>query len=94
MKILIPENREGASLWLEKHKDTWILKVDSEHLYCLEYMKVLGEFDSSSIGFNIEAIDPSGGPLISLGDVVGDKYKIIEFLSPTILKLSEKYNDN
>lgn len=67
-------NRDGASMYLYRNDESipiepniyeWEITVDSKHKYILEYCRVIYEkgFDS-----NIVAIDPSGGPFISLGD--------------------------
>lgn len=83
-------NRDGAELRLEKVKDIdsntseWELKVDANHSYCLQYIRVIG---------NYEAIDPSGGPFLSVGDEI-DKYLIVNIINPTTLWLSERNNDN
>lgn len=79
-------NRDGAHLELNKIKDIdekiseWKLTVDQEHEYCLQFMRIIGDW---------EAIDPSGGPFISVGDKLGN-YKIIKIINPTILWLSEE----
>ena len=90
MKIIL-YNRDRANLWLEKEdSDIWKLKVDQNHEYVLEYMRVIGYP-------KIEAIDPSGGPFISVGDILKDNekrsYKIIEIINCTTLKLEENGNN-
>ena len=78
-------NRDGATMWLEKlGNNIWELKVDKAHDYCLKYIRVIG---------NYEAIDPSGGPFLSVGDYVDKTHKIVDILSCTILKLSEDNNN-
>ena len=83
-------NRDGADLCLEKIKKVkkgvfeWRLYVDIKHLYCLRYIRCIGNYPD-----NIEAIDPSGGPMISLGDKFKEKYKIIKIIDPTTFWLSE-----
>ena len=91
MKIIL-YNRDRANLWLEKEdSDIWKLKVDQNHAYVLEYMRVIGYP-------KIEAIDPSGGPFISVGDILKDNekrsYKIIEIINYTTLKLKEENGNN
>ena len=87
-------NRDGASLWLEKGKlvepniNEWHLKVDKKHDYCLEYMRCIGNYPD-----DIEAVDPSGGPMISLGDEFEEKYKIIKIINPTTFLISENGNN-
>lgn len=94
MKIKL-YNRDGADMWLEKLSDVepnisrWQLKVDNKHKYCLEYMRVIGDYPN-----NIQAVDPSGGPFISLGDEFKGKYKIINIINSTIFDISERNKDN
>lgn len=84
-------NRDGADLYLEKIGDrdpeisTWQLKVDDKHSYCLKYMRAI--FDESNRF--IESVDPSGGPLISVGEVFEKKYKIIEIRGYTEFIIDE-----
>jgi hypothetical protein len=86
-------NRDGADMWLEKTKDLgnnlseWKLKVDTKHQYCLEYIRCIGNYPE------IDAIDPSGGPFISVADEFKGKYKIIKILSPTVFEISENGNN-
>ena len=93
-------NRDHANMWLEKNKEVepnifeWKLKVDNAHKYCLEYLRVIGELGENHKVKNIEAVDPSGGPFISLGDEFEDKYKIIKILDCTTFLISERNNDN
>lgn len=88
-------NRDGATMWLEQIEGSndktslWQLKVDEEHLYCLEYIRVVFEKYPSKI----LAVDPSGGPYISIGsELENGKYKIIDFLNSTTFKLLENGN--
>ena len=89
-KIRLP-NRDGANLWLEKVKEIepniseWKLNVDDKHKYCLEYMRFIGNYPSE-----IQAIDPSGGPMLSIADELNDKYKIIKINSINSILISEK----
>ena len=102
MKIQL-YNRDGANLWLEKVKDIkpniseWKLKVDEKHSYCLEYLRVIGNIKDNKV-VDIEAIDPSGGPFLSIGDEISrrtnESYKIVNFLNSTTLWLSERNNNN
>lgn len=84
-------NRDGADLWLEKIRDIseksseWRLYVDSKHLYCLNYMRIIGDYPKK-----IDAVDPSGGPMIGLGDKFMDKYKIVNIINPTTFELWEE----
>ena len=91
MKIIL-YNRDRANLWLEKEdSDIWKLKVDNTHKWVLEHIRVIGYPE-------IEAIDPSGGPFISVGDVLSDTekrfYKVIEIINCTTLKLIEENGNN
>ena len=93
MKIKL-YNRDGADLWLEKIKDIednisrWQLKVDKEHEYCLKYMRIIGNYPN-----HIEAVDPSGGPFISISDEFEGKYKIVDIINPTTFDISENNNN-
>jgi hypothetical protein len=85
-------NRDGADLWLEKikkiseHEFEWKLYVDQKHLYCLQYIRCIGDYPD-----NLEAVDPSGGPMINLGDKFENgKYKIIKIINPTTFILWEQ----
>ena len=95
MKKIKLFNRDGADLWLEKGREVdpnifeWKLKVDKKHEYCLEYLRVIGNYPTE-----IEAVDPSGGPFISVGNEFEDKYKIIKIIGPTVFWISERHNDN
>lgn len=87
-------NRDGADLWLEEEKivdsniSEWKLKVDSKHKYCLEYMRIIGNFPSE-----IDSVDPSGGPMISVSDEFENKYKIIKIINPTTFLISHNGNN-
>lgn len=101
MKKIKLFNRDGADLWLEKieevepHISKWGLKVDGEHNYCLEYIRVIGgSLDENLKVKNIQSVDPSGGPFISIGDEFEDKYKIIDILDCTTFLISERNNNN
>ena len=86
-------NRDGARLWIEQkdNSDIWELKVDNTHKWVLEYMRVIGHP-------KIEAVDPSGGPYISLGSILkdskGNKYEIIEIINYTTFRLKEENGNN
>lgn len=97
MKKIKLYNRDGANLWLEcTHKKVepnifiWALTVDPEHSYVLEHCRVIYEkgFDSDII-----AIDPAGGPFLSLADEFG-KYKIVKINSVKDIWISERNNNN
>ena len=59
------------------------------HIPCLEYIRVIGDYPKT-----IEAVDPSGGPFLSLSDELKGKYKIINILNPTTFLISERDNNN
>lgn len=95
MKKIKLYNRDGADLWLEKTEQeidynifVWKLNVDSKHEYCLKYLRIIGDYP-----YNIEAIDPSGGPMLSLADEFENKYKIVKILSINNIWISERNND-
>ena len=90
-------NRDGADLKLvqkhlkeiEPHITEWELQVDKKHEYVLEFCRYIGDNFSEP-----EAIDPSGGPMISLGDEFEGKYKIVKINSINNIWISERNNDN
>ena len=103
MKIKL-YNRDGADLKLvQKHLKEiepniteWELKVDEEHSYVLEFCRFIGEhqIENNKVNWDvIEAIDPSGGPFISLGDEFEGKYKIVKINSVNSIWISERNND-
>ena len=88
-------NRDGADLWLENTGEQiaeniakWKLNVDDKHKYCLEYIRFIGNYPSE-----IEAIDPSGGPMISVEDVFENKYEIVRINSINDIWISERDNN-
>ena len=104
MKKIKLFNRDGADLWLEQKNlkeiepyiSEWELKVDKEHSYVLEFCRFIGEYQEENDRINwdvIEAIDPSGGPFISLGDEFEDKYKIVKINSIQNIWISERNNN-
>ena len=48
-------------------------------------MRFIGNYPSE-----IQAIDPSGGPMLSIADELNDKYKIIKINSISSILISEK----
>jgi hypothetical protein len=91
MKKIKLYNRDGADLWLEQvdeNTSVWKLKVDPEHNYCLEYCRCIGDNFLEP-----EAIDPSGGPMLSLGDEFEEKYKIVKINSINNIWISERNNN-
>lgn len=90
MKKINLYNRDGANLWLENESENyWKLKVDKKHEYCLQYIRIIGDYPS-----NIQAIDPSGGPFLSKGDILDNNYEIVGFLNGTTLILNERNNNS
>lgn len=100
-------NRDGADLWLENTGEQvaenitiWKLNVDNKHKYVLEFCRYIGDNFSEP-----EAIDPSGGPMISLGDefeflslneekeVVKMLGKIVKINSTKSIWISERNNN-
>lgn len=84
-KIIITDrNRDGAKIWLEHLYDN-TYKLNTNKSFVLEYMRVIFDNvpnDSPTYDFNwndrkanCNAIDPSGGPFISVGETF-DGYKI------------------
>ena len=97
MKIIKLFNRDGADLKLvqkhlkeiEPHITEWELQVDEKHKYVLEFCRYIGDNFLSP-----EAIDPSGGPMINLGDKFEGKYKVVKINSVNSIWISEGHNDN
>ena len=98
--ILRLPNRDHAYLRLEQKEDSdiWELKVDPQHKYCLEYMRMGGDYeiiDSKISWKKITMLDPSGGPYMEVGDtLMHEKYEIVEILNSTTLRLHERVDDN
>ena len=96
MKEIKLYNRDGADLKLVQkhlkeiypHITEWELQVDEKHKYVLEFCRYIGDKFLEP-----EAIDPSGGPFISLGDEFENKYKIVKINGVKSLWLSERNND-
>lgn len=104
MKEIKLYNRDGADLKLvnRENSDLWDLTVDSKHQYCLKYMRCGGDFDiKEESGKQIinwksrKMVDPSGGPYLEVGDSLEHgKYKIIEIVDDTVLRLSKNEGNN
>ena len=97
MKEIKLFNRDGADLRLvkkhlkeiEPHITEWELQVDKKHRYVLEFCRYIGDNF-----LELEAIDPSGGPMINLGDEFEGKYKIVKINNTNSIWISERNNDN
>jgi hypothetical protein len=89
-------NRDGADLSLvqkhlkeiEPYITEWELQVDEKHRYVLEFCRYIGDNFLEP-----EAIDPSGGPMINLGDEFEGKYKIVRINSVKSIWISERNNN-
>ena len=96
MKKIKLFNRDGADLKLvqkhlkeiEPHITEWELQVDEKHRYVLEFCRYIGDNFLEP-----EAIDPSGGPMINLGDEFEGKYKIVKINSVKSIWISERNNN-
>ena len=96
MKKIKLYNRDGADLKLvqkhlkeiEPHITEWELQVDEKHRYVLEFCRYIGDNFLEP-----EAIDPSGGPMINLGDEFEGKYKIVKINSVKSIWISERNNN-
>ena len=96
MKEIKLFNRDGANLKLvQKHLKEiepriteWELQVDEKHKYVLEFCRYIGDNFLEP-----EAIDPSGGPMINLGDEFEGKYKIVKINSINSIWISERNNN-
>lgn len=94
-------NRDRANLKLVKIDDNnknpgmWRLEVDSEHNYILNHLRIIGKESAPNMNVeNWEAIDPSGGPFIAVGDIYENKYKVEKFINATTLLISENEGNN
>lgn len=82
------DNRYNANIWLEHiDKDLWELK--SQKPEDLQYMRIIFEDDNKSV----YAVDPSGGPFLSIGTIVGieEKYIIKEIFKNGFILRLERY---
>lgn len=79
-------NRDGANLCLKPLNEdsvdddrAYILSVDKEHSFVLDYMRIIGNFivkNKLTNWLSIEAVDPSGGPYLCIGKRVTEHHKI------------------
>lgn len=87
--ILTSRNRDNAVLWLERVEgNNYVLKSSID--WVLEYMRfIYTEVPDDAIIFDDEyngkkciynAIDPSGGPYISIGYEI-ENYKVVRFFT-------------
>lgn len=96
MKEIKLFNRDGADLKLvqkhlkeiEPHITEWKLQVDEKHKYVLKFCRYIGDNFLEP-----EAIDPSGGPMINLGDEFEGKYKIVKINSVNNIWISNNGNN-
>ena len=96
MKKIKLYNRDGADLNLvqkhlkeiEPHITEWELQVDDKHKYVLEFCRYIGDNFLEP-----EAIDPSGGPMISLGDEFENRYKIVKINGINNIWISDNGNN-
>ena len=96
MKEIKLFNRDGADLKLvqkylkeiEPHITEWKLQVDEKHKYVLEFCRYIGDNFLEP-----EAIDPSGGPMINLGDEFEGRYKIVKINSTNNIWISDNGNN-
>ena len=80
MKEIKLYNRDGADLRLSANDNThWELVVDDKHKYILEYIRVGKNQTNNSIEF----IDPSGGPMISVGQQIDSEHTISNITEAT-----------
>ena len=96
MKEIKLFNRDGADLKLvqkhlkeiEPHITEWKLQVDKKHNYVLEFCRYIGDNFLEP-----EAIDPSGGPMINLGDEFEGRYKIVKINNTNNIWISDNGNN-
>jgi hypothetical protein len=82
------DNRYNANIWLEHiDKDLWELK--SQKPEDLQYMRIIFEDDNKSV----YAVDPSGGPFLSINTIVGfeEKYIVKEIFKNGFILRLERY---
>ena len=82
------DNRYSANIWLEHiDKDLWELK--SQKPEDLQYMRIIFEDDNKSV----YAVDPSGGPFLSINTIVGfeEKYMVKEIFKNGFILRLERY---
>jgi hypothetical protein len=82
------DNRYSANIWLEHiDKDLWELK--SQKPEDLQYMRIIFEDDNKSV----YAVDPSGGPFLSINTIVGfeEKYIVKEIFKNGFILRLERY---
>lgn len=70
-------NRDYQKIWMEEVLDEW-WKLKSKEPYILEYIRILTEDDGQ-----IYAVDPPGGPFISVGHEI-EGYKVIEIKNTSL----------
>lgn len=63
-KYILP-NRYGANVWLQENLEGGYYTLESDTKYCKEYLRIVGD-DC------IKAIDPPGGPFLSIGCSVSE----------------------
>ena len=94
---IILTNRDGAKVWLEQINND-IYSINSNKKYIIEHMRIIYDSvpdDAEIYDFNwsngkkaiCHAIDPSGGPYISLGTIIDNKYKIIRIYGDNGIKI-------
>ena len=89
-------NRDRANLELVRGPQVepgifkWSMEVDKEHSYIFKYCRVI--FSDNDMR-EIIAIDPSGGPFISVGDELENKYKIVRINNVKDIWISETNYD-
>lgn len=100
MKEIKLPNRDGADLRLVETDEPfiWKLTVDSQHSYCLEHMRMIGSYtlvNNKPVWSEIEAVDPAGGPFLSVGDKFErGKYEIVQILGSTNFIIRERDNNS
>ena len=91
-------NRDGANLKLVK-TDTevkpgiyvWKFDVDKNHSYIFQYCRMIYSDNDFK---KIVSIDPSGGPFLSIGDILEDKYEIVKINNIYDIWISEANNNS
>lgn len=83
METIKLPNRYGLSILLEHIKDNdWKLKIPPKNPY-----RIIGEKD------HIMAVDPPGGPFISIGDKIENKTVINISNNGLLITLKDEFNN-
>lgn len=83
-KIVKLNNRDGVSMWLESNEEGYYTLETNGDSFYKEHFRIIGNNINKP-----EAIDPPGGPFISVGNVY-DGFKVKEITFPPLRFYLEK----